>query len=222
VLVWVAYAAALGGFVVAVRWWARRVDALGRARPFPWPGVSLLAAIALVSGIPVVLHHRQENRLGRVASALAGFPVDVHCQTFTEAAVDAGSELGFVRYRPDGTPEHSTLIKMEQCRHLAAYVRSNRQDPTLDQVVAVHILTHESMHMSGLTGESAADCAAVQRDAQTARLLGASPADAIALATRYWREVYPLLPDEYRSAACIAGGELDEHLPDAPWVVAQP
>jgi hypothetical protein len=65
--------------------------------------------------------------------------------------------------------------------------------------------------------KSDAECAAVQRDARAARLLGASPDDARALAVAYWRTVYPAMPDGYRSTACRPGGTLDEHLPDAPW-----
>ena len=48
-------------------------------------------------------------------------------------------------------------------------------------------------------------------------LLGASPADARALAVRYWRSVYPYMPDGYRSGECRAGGAMDEHLADSPW-----
>ena len=83
--------------------------------------------------------------------------------------------------------------------------------PTRDQVEAVHVLTHEAMHLSGRLEEAAAECAAVQRDAHTARLLGAP-------AAAYWRDVYPLMPDGYRSADCRPGGTLDDGLTDAPWL----
>jgi hypothetical protein len=76
------------------------------------------------------------------------------------------------------------------------------------------------MHLAGHTDESVAECAAVQRDARTARLLGAAAGDALALAVRYWRAVYPAMPGGYRSAACRPGGAMDEHLPDAPWTAA--
>ena len=93
------------------------------------------------------------------------------------------------------------------------WLRDNR-----DQVVVVHVLTHEAMHLAGLVAEAAAECAAVQRDAQTARLLGAAPADAAALAAAYWREVYPQLPEGYRSSDCRPGGAMDERRTDAPWL----
>jgi uncharacterized membrane protein YeaQ/YmgE (transglycosylase-associated protein family) len=65
-----------------------------------------------------------------------------------------------------------------------------------------------------------ASSAAVQRDAHTARLLGAAPAEAADLAASYWRDLYPLMPDGYRSPECRAGGALDERLPDAPWLAS--
>lgn len=58
----------------------------------------------------------------------------------------------------------------------------------------------------------------MQRDAQTARLLGASEPAAKALAWLYWRTVYPQMPDDYRDAGCAPGGTLDEKLPTSPWV----
>jgi hypothetical protein len=75
-------------------------------------------------------------------------------------------------------------------------------------VIAVHV------------DESAAECAAVQRDARTARLLGAPGDQALALAVSNWRTVYPRMPDGYRSSNCRPGGAMDEHLPDAPWAPA--
>jgi hypothetical protein len=144
--------------------------------------------------------------------------VAVRCQTLGQAVLDGGPELGYVRWRADGSPEPWALIKRDQCRHLAAYVRSDKRRPSRDEVVAVHVLTHEAMHLSGRLSEAGAECAAVQRDAHTARLLGAEPADGARLAVRYWREVYPLMPDGYRSEQCQAGGSMDEGLGDAPWL----
>jgi hypothetical protein len=165
-----------------------------------------------------VLRASQERRLGGAASALAGARVAVRCQSLGGAFVDAGPELGHVRWRADGSPEPWALIKRDQCHHLAAYVRSGARRPTRDQVVAVHVLTHEAMHMSGLLDKAVAECAAVQRDAQTARLLGARPADAAALAAAYWANIYPLMPDRHRSGECRPGGVMDERLADAPWL----
>ena len=157
-----------------------------------WFAVALGVAVATV--VPGVLRAHQERRLGGAASVLAGARVAVRCQSFGGAFVDAGPELGYVRWRADGSPEPWTLIKRDQCRHLAAYARSDKRRPTRDQVVAVHVLTHEAMHLSGRLAEAVAECAAVQRNAQTARLLGARPADAAVPGIRHLPD-WPDRPD---------------------------
>ncbi|HEV8164058.1 MAG TPA: hypothetical protein VGR74_06370, partial [Actinomycetota bacterium] len=148
--------------------------------------------------------------------------VAVRCQSLGGAFVDGGPKLGYVRWRPDGSPEAWALIKHDQSRDLAAYVRSDRHHPSRAQVIAVHVLTHEAMHLSGRLGEAQAECAAVQRDAETARLLGSALADAARLAAAYRHDLYPLMPAGYRSPDCRPGGPLDEHLADAPWLAPLP
>jgi hypothetical protein len=111
--------------------------------------------------------------LRRAASVLAGTRVAVRCQSLGGAFVDGGPELGYVRRRADGRPEPWTLIKRDQCRHLGAYLRSGKDRPSRDQVLAVHVLTHEAMHLAG-------------------RLLGAAAADAARLAAAPgWRRCQP-------------------------------
>jgi hypothetical protein len=222
VLTWFAVALAGGATAVVVGWAVRRSDELGRPRPFPLVSVAALVALAVAAAVPGVVRAQQERRLGLAASVLAGSTVAVRCQSLGGAFVDGGTELGYVRWRPDGSPETWTLIKRDQCRDLGAYLRSDRHRPTRDQVIAVHVLTHEAMHLAGRLSEAAAECAAVQRDAETARLLGSPAADAARLATAYWRDLYPLMPDNYRSSDCRPGGALDEHLADAPWLAPVP
>lgn len=210
----VAVAAGLG---LSGRWFVRQRDELGRPRPFPVISVSLLAVLAVAAAVPVVRRHQEEDRLSRVSTQLAGRSVRVHCQSIGQAMTDVGAELGFVRYDDAGRPEPRTTIKRDPCGRLRDYYSGHRAHPSQDTVIAVHVLTHEAMHMHGLTGEAAAECAAVQRDATTAELLGATPAQAHALARVYWRLVYPQMPDDYRETSCAPGGTADEQLASAPW-----
>ncbi|WP_028047222.1 hypothetical protein [Cellulomonas sp. URHE0023] len=210
----------IGFLVVAagtsVRWVLTRVDALGRIAPFPKISVGLCVAVAVGCAVPLVLHARLEGTLEDAASRVAGGPVGVHCQTAGETWTDAGAELGFVRWGADGVPERTTLIKYGACADLRSWLSSDKQDPREDQVVAVHVLTHETMHMVGLTNEAQAECAAVQRDARMAEALGATPEQAQALAHRYWLDVYPRMPEGY-VGGCGPGAQWDEHLALAPW-----
>ena len=202
--------------VVSVRWMLTRVDALGRVAPFPKISVSLCVAVAIGCAVPLMLHAWLEHRLTEAASSVAGERVDVHCQTAGETWTDAGTELGFVRWGPGGVPERRTVIKYDPCADLRSWMSSDKRHPREDQVVAVHVLTHETMHMVGITDEAHAECAAMQRDAEMAEALGATPAQAHALARRYWVEVYPRMPDGY-TGGCGPGAQWDEHLADAPW-----
>jgi hypothetical protein len=217
VLTWSAVALLGGALVLAGRWLLGRRDGLGRARAFPVVSVTLLVLVGAGLLIPVVRHHRLESTLSAAASQLVGAPVVVHCQTAGQEFVDAGAELGYVRYGADGVPEHQTLIKRAQCSALSAYLHSDKVSPSRDQVIAVHVLSHEARHMAGITSEGAAECGAMQRDATAAELLGASEAQGLGLARDYWEVVYPLMSDDYRSADCRPGGPLDERLAAAPW-----
>lgn len=207
----------LTGVGLAGHWSTRRRDSLGRPRPFPVWSVTLLAVVALAAAIPGAQRRVQEHRLSRVASQLVGHSVSVHCQSTAGAIVDMGSELGYVPYDADGAPLPRTTIKRDPCKALRHYVAGGRRSPSYDEVVAVHVLTHEAMHMRGATDEAVAECEAVQRDAVTARLLGATPEQARALAVQYWRTVYPRMDEGYVSRDCAPGAPWDERLDTAPW-----
>ena len=199
---------------VYVRWRRSLDNPWVARRGVPWWTFGALAFVLLVTGAMTYRHDRLEQRLAHAAADLVGTSVTVHCQSVGGAMTDAGAELGYVRWTADGVPEHATTIKYEQCRDLRAYVDHHGRHPTPDQVIAVHVLTHESMHMRGETGEAKAECQAVQRDARMARDLGASSADAAAMAAAYWQVDYPRMPDDYRSTECHPGGAMDERLPD--------
>jgi hypothetical protein len=217
VLAWLGVALAVVAAALSVRWAVVRIDALGRVQPFPVVSVGLSATAALACAVPVLLHARLEHRLATAASVVAGRPVGVHCETLGQSWLSAHAELGYVELGPDGRPERRTVIALQACDDLSAWLHSDRRTPGRDQVIAVHVITHEAMHMAGEVDEAKAECLALQRDAQLARALGDTPEQARALARTYWREIYPQMPDGYRSSDCGPGGALDEHLPDAPW-----
>jgi hypothetical protein len=210
----VAVVAALGAAALLMRW-LLSTRAAGGA--FPAISVGSCAVLAVVATVPVVVRANLDARLGHAASKLVGVSVKVNCQTLTGSAVDMGNELGWVAWGPDGVPERKTLIKHQQCNDLQKYLDSNKRRPSDEQVQAVHVLTHESMHMAGNTSEAVAECYATQHDTEMAELLGASPADAHLLAVRYWRLFYPRMPDGYTTGDCRPGGTLDLHLPNAAW-----
>ena len=127
------------------------------------------------------------------------------CQRFTPDLLDLSNNAGSVEWdSPD-----VALLRRGTCNDLFSWLASRKVDPTLDQVTAVHIVVHESIHVSGEYGEAVTECTAIQNDARAAELLGATPAQAQALARAYYEQVYPQMHPDYRSPGCVEDGPLD-------------
>ena len=217
---WAGLALLVCAALIGLRWMFTRTDTLGRTRSFPVISVVLLIVAGSGALVPWVMRARLEGRLAGAASEVAGMAVEVHCQSFGQAFTDVGSELGYVKWGPDGVPERRTLIKRDQCGDLSDYLKSDKESPPRDQVVAVHILSHETVHMMGETNEAVTECLAMQRNSEMAQALGATPEQARALSAAYWSDVYPTMPNDYRSGECGPELSLDAGLADPPWTAA--
>jgi hypothetical protein len=137
-----------------------------------------------------------------------------------EAFVYVGGELGRVEWAEDGRPAGPAMITYETCQRLTDYAREStfdRMSPSLDLVVAVHVLSHESWHLTGDHSESDTECRAMQSDATVAEQLGATPQQARALAETYAAAVYPEMSSAYRDGNCVEGGALDLTPGDGLW-----
>jgi hypothetical protein len=123
---------------------------------------------------------------------------------------------GHVWFDADGRPATQAFLSSSTC----ARVKQYEKDPDaagLDEVVAVHTVTHESEHLAGVRAEDVAECRALQQDREVMAALGARPDVARAQVLRYLTEVYPRLPQDYVSAQCAAGGALDLTPGDGRW-----
>lgn len=181
-------------------------------------GVALTTTALLVCVALIGLEGRlawREHRWSEASSELLGIDVNVHCQRMLAYAVDVSPILGYVPYDSEtGGPARDAYLRRDTCDALADWEPGSYDD---EQIQALHVLTHEAMHMGGQKDEAAAECEAMQRDTEMARLLGATPDQARTLAGRYWTHIHQTLPDNYQSPECGDGGALDENLPDAPW-----
>jgi glucose dehydrogenase len=145
---------------------------------------------------------------------LAGDPAArVQCQRALGTFLWAGADLGRVEW---DEPDRAWLT-LETCQHLGSWLRSDHSAPTLDEAIAVHVLTHEAMHVAGDRNEATTECRALQHDARTVVLLGGTAEQGSALAQRIATDVYPRMSDEYRSSECRSGGALDHTPGDASW-----
>jgi hypothetical protein len=195
-------------------------------------GVETLAAVRAYATQPLPAiaapsdQSRIEPTLGRVASVLAGRPVEVRCWSaadWPKVTVLDPVETGGFADLATGTVN----LPPNVCGPLGAlaYNPAHRfTAPTWGAIAAAHILAHEAAHLGGAgPNEAYAECDAVQSTAQAAELLGVDVQYARWMAWLDWSHLYPDLPASYRSPDCTPGGALDRHLADGwPEAVATP
>jgi hypothetical protein len=179
--------------------------------------IPLLLVPALVLGWYEYQFRSDQNMFSAIGTRIAEREVTIECQRLGGAMLDVTSELGYVQFDAANRPADVGRLEIKACEALRSYTHSSHESPTLDEVVAVQVLTHESYHLSGIRSESEAECKALQRLDEVAVWLGATVEQARALADRYWAEVYPRMPDGYRSNDCVDGGRLDVAPSDVAW-----
>lgn len=190
----------------------------GERSAVPSISITLLLLGAGLAGLSPLRDHLLESRLERAAGELAGFEVQVQCQSLGGAALDIRAERGWVRMI-DGKMERATRLDRSVCVELRG-ITNDQNSLNLEQAVALHILTHETVHMMNEINEATTECRAMQASTRVGQALGLDRAVAHAGAQNYWRTQYPRMNSEYRSAECREGGALDQGGPDAPWAGA--
>jgi hypothetical protein len=207
--------------VVALAAWAGWLLFRGIVRKkVPWVGLAIIALPLIVFGYTERQWVSAEKEFSSVAKTVEPVAPGVHCQRLGESFTYAGAELGHVEFDENGLPTGPAWLSYETCQNLAAYWRSTatqKTGPPLEQVIAVHVLSHESYHLAGIGTESLAECDAMQRDARTAQALGASQLQGLQLANTYWQSVYPDMPSDYTTRDCVSGGRLDKTPGDNLW-----
>jgi hypothetical protein len=185
----------------------------------------LLAPVLLVAAVPVfgllAIHHERhlnEDRLGRVASRIAGREVEVHCPGTLEKLVEISPHAGSVYFDGNGQPADYTELNDATCSTLDDFAEGDTDDAdSLRVAQALHVLAHESIHLSGIRNEAQADCFGFQQTAFAAEELGAPPEEAQRYAELAVIERARGAPPEYRSPECHDGGMLDLDLDSQVW-----
>ncbi|MBV8063985.1 MAG: hypothetical protein JOY73_00505 [Actinobacteria bacterium] len=189
----------------------------------------LLPAGALATARPVTAHDRallakpataEEKVAEAVAERLTGHSnVSVRCG---DMGISDPNVLG-VTPIANGHAFDYFLMRPQECTYLTWFHESPaRWDPrtcapsdcgnVVNIVWALQTVAHESYHLLGYTNEAQVDCYGMQSIWFVASRLGASVAEAQALASFFWTRIYPLRRVEtptYWSAECRDGGTYD-------------
>ena len=175
----------------------------------------MLLAFALIAAVFPTRQFLLERKLAMAVEELTHrYGVTVTCQSLLGSFFHY-NKLGYVQ-----TGKHEIRLRPDICRHLRRYMRdhddANRQAlRDYDRVMALHVLTHEAMHINQEYDEVKADCQAYQRNHKMAAHLGVAPARAAQSAILIHRLRHQHHP--YYSAHCEPGQALDEKLTGAVW-----
>lgn len=204
VLTFVAAILAVMSLVAWYRVMTRYGDTDGRG--FRAVVAGLISILAFTAGYFEVAHHQRQE----LATEALGVLTDVDgasadCERFSEELFNLSDFQGYVYY--DGS--NVVHLRRKVCHNLWDYAHGGQAHPTEGQIVAVHIVAHETMHINGIQSEAVAECRAVQLNHLVAEALGATPEEARELQRRYYADYYPRQRDGYVSGGCAEGGELD-------------
>ncbi len=179
--------------------------------------IPLLLVPALFLGWQEWRFQADQDQFSAVAVRIADREVRIECQRFTGALLDPTAEAGYVPFNADGSPSDTGRLERDACNDLRNYVHSDKSNPTVEQIIGIQVLTHESYHLAGIRAESETECAALQRLDDVAQWLGATEDEGRSVAERYYAEVYPRMPSAYQTADCVDGGKLDVAPDDDTW-----
>ena len=206
--------------VVALAAWAGWLLFRGVVgRSVPWIGLALIVLPLVALGWTERQWISAEQHFSAVVRTLQPLAPGVHCQRLGESFTANAWELGHVMFE-DGVPTGPAVLSYQACQDLTSYWRSSSQEksnPTREQIIAVHVLSHEAVHLNGIMNEALTECSAMQRDAAVAQRLGATPAQGRVLAERYAGAIYPMMPSDYVTKDCVKDGPLDKTPGDGIW-----
>jgi len=188
--------------------WNRVVTRIETAdgRGFRLVATAVLSLVTITAVYFEAAHHQRQQLATEALGVLSTVDgVNANCERFSEELFNLSSYQGYVYY--DGS--NVAHLRRNVCHNLWDYAHGGRAHPTEGQIVAVHIVAHETMHINGIRSESVAECQAVQLNHLVAEALGATPEEARELQRRYYVDYYPHQRSDYRSGACAEGGELD-------------
>jgi hypothetical protein len=193
----------------------------------------ILVAVAAVAALgfyvgPYRDKQQDEERLAKIAGVIAGRDVTVSCPGTLATLTEVSAHDGSVIFTSDGRPTDEAKLSSRTCSRLRALLNGQIGLDCLDSggacsqaledvAVAVNVLSHEAWHLAGERDESVAQCYALQTNENTAIRLGATQAEARAIAEFVVRRVQPALPSEYKTTDCRDGGRLDRDPARTGW-----
>jgi hypothetical protein len=171
----------------------------------------LTALLVVVGGSEVRWQYFQWTASEALKEVTANPDARLGCQRLSASWIDMDS--GSIGGKVNSATVNTAHMKYGQCAELFSWMQSwDKSNPSRDQVIAVHVLTHEGIHTTGEFNEAVTECTAVQRDAMMATSLGADVETGLTLQKKYFETVYPQMSSAYQLGGCTINKKFDSLL----------
>jgi hypothetical protein len=184
-------------------------------------GRALLTVIAGLLMIPLLAYvgakrkiEATERSAEKAAFAQTNRKIDVRCPGPIMERFDASLLEGRVDFDADGVPKPYTNLSSKTCIGLRVlHQRRTRLDFNCLQTggcqndedkaaLGVAVLTHEIMHLRGVTDEAVTECLARKRLPDVARVLGLNEQEIAGIARYQVQVLGPMLSSRYQGGQC--------------------
>lgn len=181
--------------------------------------LAALFILAFGFAYPPISTWQFERFLTQKARMMSESPkAKVHCNSVADTFFDPN-----VFAAGHAQPVSGEIVFAHQwCDRLKNHLRQPEK-ATREGIIAVHIFTHEAMHIRGELDEAKTECQAIQRYARAAMLLGIPRHLAKQHGMSYYQGEYQMrasagqMSAQYFSPECAPKKQLDEHLSDSTW-----
>lgn len=163
-----------------------------------FPGI--LGIFIVILGIGEARWLTLENMGSETVRAVSSNPEGyLNCQRLSQGIGDASVTLkGYVK----GAQPNEANLKYSVCQELFSWLQSDRKTITDDQLLAVHVLVHESFHVAGDYNETSTECKTEVALPGVLKEMGAPEHIVASVPAFYEEKVRPYLGSEYKAAPC--------------------
>lgn len=161
--------------------------------------IIIMIPTLILTGFEIRWQFHQNQATEIVQSVSERSEGSAKCQRLSGALTDTAlSVKGMVYYANDSVAH----LKYETCQNFMSWMESDKQNPTEKEVMAVGVLVHEAIHVSGEKNEALTECKANKKLVQVAEDLGATTVQAEELYSLYMEKISPRMPSQYQNGIC--------------------
>ena len=176
----------------------RRDTAYGMELPYR---VFIVVILLIITVLPVYIEFRQQQTNAyatRIAREVTGSDAAyARCQRSFADMLETKS-IGWSGWVEPGADPDKANLTSETCGNFSSWIRSDKRQATDQQIFALHVVIHESVHLTGEHNEAETEYKASELYEEVAVSLGAPRSEAKRMVGFYISQINPQLPEGYR------------------------